>query len=94
MKRIAALSVLTVFLLCAFSFGEDAESTLKKVREKDQNIGNVFKTFRLVYNKKAPWGFDGTFETLIKGNKKRMNSKSGTLTSDAIFDGTKEVLPK
>ncbi len=88
MKKTAVLAVLALFLLCGFSSGEEAKDILKRVREKDSNIGNVFKTFRMVYNKKSPWGFNGNFETLIKGNKKRMNSNSGTLASDAIFDGT------
>src|SRR3989339_542760 len=87
MKKFMVLLMTTVFCLQGSAFGEDAKDIMKKIREKDQNIGKVFKTFRMSYEKKAPWGFNGTFETLIKGEKKRSNNKSGTLTSDVVFDG-------
>jgi len=87
MKKYAVLTLLSVFCLQSIAFGEDAKDIMKQVREKDQNIGKIFKTFRMVYEKKSPWGFNGTFETLIKGDKKRSNNNSGTLTSDVVFDG-------
>ncbi|OGF45501.1 MAG: hypothetical protein A2231_01085 [Candidatus Firestonebacteria bacterium RIFOXYA2_FULL_40_8] len=87
MKKLAVLALLSVFCLQSSVLGEEAKDIMKKVREKDQNIGKTFKTFKMVYEKKAPWGFKGTFETLIKGDKKRVNTNSGTLTSDIVFDG-------
>ncbi len=87
MRKISVILLLAVFFLQSSVFGEEAKDIMKKVREKDENIGKVFKTFKMSYEKKAPWGFKGTFETLIKGDKKRMNNGSGTFTSDIVFDG-------
>lgn len=87
MKKFLAISLMAVFCLQCAAFGEDAKDIMKRVREKDENIGKVFKTFRMSYEKTAPWGFKGTFETLVKGDKKRSNNKSGTLVSDVVFDG-------
>lgn len=87
MKKLAVLLLMSAVFLSVSAFGEDAKEVMKKVREKDQNISKVFKSFKMVYEKKSPRGFNGKFETLIKGDKKRLNSNSGTLTSDIVFDG-------
>ena len=87
MKKLMLCAFLALFFLQSACFAEEAKDIMQKVREKDQNIGKVFKTFRMLYEKKAPWGFTGSFETLIKGDKKRMNNGSGTFTSDIVYDG-------